>query len=61
LEYQDNGIGFEADKMIRMNDREGSGLINLRSRINSLKGDFKIESKPGLGIRVSVRIKTLKK
>ncbi len=61
LEYQDNGIGFEADKLMRMNEREGSGLINLRSRINTLKGDIRIESKPGFGIRVMIRVKAIKK
>jgi len=61
LEYQDNGIGFEADKLMRTNEREGSGLLNLRSRINSLRGDIRIESKPGFGIRVSIRVKAIKK
>ncbi|MFH0760155.1 MAG: sensor histidine kinase [Bacteroidota bacterium] len=61
LEYQDDGIGFEADKLLKLKDREGSGLINLRSRINSLKGEIDIESKPGLGIRVSIRVKAIRK
>lgn len=61
LEYQDNGIGFEAERTIRENDRDGSGLTNIQSRIKSLKGDFTVESKPGLGIRVFIRVKAMKK
>jgi len=61
LEYQDNGIGFEADRKLKENDRVGSGLINIRSRIQSLKGDIVVESKPGLGIRVFIKVKANKK
>ncbi|MDD4644818.1 MAG: sensor histidine kinase [Bacteroidales bacterium] len=61
LEYQDNGIGFEADRTMKDKARDGAGLTNIRSRINSLKGELKIESKPGLGLRVFIRIKANKK
>ena len=61
LEYQDNGIGFEADRTMRENDRDGSGLTNIQSRIKSLKGDLVVESKPGLGIRVFIKVKATKK
>ena len=61
LEYQDNGIGFEADRAMKGNDRDGSGLTNIESRIKSLKGDLVIESKPGLGMRVFIKVKATKK
>jgi len=61
LEYQDNGIGFEADRTLKEKDREGSGLTNIQSRIKSLKGDLVVESKPGLGIRVFIKVKAIKK
>jgi signal transduction histidine kinase len=61
LEYQDNGIGFEAGRTMKENDRDGSGLTNIESRIKSLKGDLVVESKPGLGIRVFIRVKAVKK
>jgi len=61
LEYQDNGIGFEADRTMKDKARDGAGLTNIRSRINSLKGELKIESKPGLGLRVFIRVKANKK
>jgi signal transduction histidine kinase len=42
-------------------DRDGSGLTNIQSRIKSLKGDLVVESKPGLGIRVFIKVKATKK
>jgi signal transduction histidine kinase len=61
LEFQDNGIGFEADRTMKGNDRDGSGLTNIQSRIKSLKGDLVIESKPGFGIRVFIKVKATMK
>lgn len=61
LEYQDNGIGFEADRTFKQNDRDGSGMTNIQSRIKSLKGEIVVESKPGLGIRVFIKVKATKK
>jgi len=61
LEYQDNGIGFEADRTMKEKDRDGSGLTNIQSRIKSLKGDLVVESRPGLGIRVFIKVKATKK
>ena len=61
IEYQDNGIGFEAERTMKEQDRDGSGLTNIQSRIKSLKGDLVVESKPGLGIRVFIKVKAIKK
>lgn len=61
LEYQDNGLGFEADRMLKIKSQEGSGLTNIESRIKSLKGEMKYESKPGLGVRVNITVRCLKK
>lgn len=61
LEYQDNGIGFEAERTLKENNRDGSGLTNIQSRIKSLKGELVFESKPGLGIRVFIKVKAIKK
>jgi signal transduction histidine kinase len=61
LEYQDNGIGFDVERVLKENKRDGSGLTNIRSRIKSLKGEVVIESRPGLGIRVSIKVKANKK
>ncbi len=61
VEYQDNGIGFGAERTMKENQRDGAGLTNIQSRIKSLKGDLTIESKPGLGIRVFIKVKAIKK
>ncbi len=61
LDYQDNGIGFEADRAMRENSREGSGLTNIQSRIKSLRGELVVDSKPGLGIRVYIKVKAAKR
>jgi signal transduction histidine kinase len=61
LEYQDNGIGFEAERTLKENNRDGSGLTNIQSRIKSLKGELVFESKPGLGIRVFIKVKAIRK
>ncbi len=61
VEYQDNGIGFEADRAMKENTRDGTGLTNIQSRIKSLKGELTVESKPGQGIRVFIKVKAVKK
>jgi len=58
LRYEDDGVGFEADKILRLSDREGTGLPNILSRIKSLKGDIKIDSRPGLGSRFYISVNT---
>ncbi|MBN2480302.1 MAG: sensor histidine kinase [Bacteroidales bacterium] len=54
LEYVDDGIGFDEDK-IREN-LSGLGYSNIQSRIKSLNGTYDIFSKPGEGVRVSAQI-----
>jgi signal transduction histidine kinase len=53
LEIEDDGVGFDPDK------RLGSGhfgLANLRNRAAALAGDLSIESRPGVGTRIIVRL-----
>ena len=47
----DNGSGFELDKV-----RRGMGLINMRERVERLGGVFDIAPVPGSGTRVSIRL-----
>lgn len=58
LLYQDDGKGFNQE-MLLLDENQGMGLSNIRSRINSLNGKFEIESWPGEGIIVTVEIKIL--
>ena len=54
---QDNGVGFEKEKV--MNNREKLGLIGMKERIQLLEGTYEIDSKPNMGttIRLQVPIK----
>jgi signal transduction histidine kinase/ligand-binding sensor domain-containing protein len=51
---EDNGVGFDFEKsLIKKNS---SGLKNLRSRINLIKGKISIDSRPGSGTSVIIKI-----
>lgn len=52
LEIRDNGQGFSTQTA-----RGGIGLRSLRDRANRLKGEFQLDSKPGEGTRVYLRVK----
>lgn len=45
----DDGQGFDVKSK-----RNGIGLTNIKERVNSLKGEFHIESKIGIGTRIKV-------
>lgn len=55
LEYADDGVGFDQEQAIH--EAEKSGLSNLVKRIDSLEGSYRIESKPGEGVRISIMFK----
>ena len=46
LEYSDDGKGFSPDDVLDA----GMGLSNIRSRISSLEGTFRMDSAPGKGM-----------
>ncbi len=52
LDYSDDGRGFVPGAMLDV----GMGLSNIHSRILSLKGDCKIESAPGNGMRAAISV-----
>ncbi len=52
LDYHDNGCGFRPEAVMDF----GMGLSNISSRINSLGGTFDLDTKPGHGMRTSIRI-----
>ena len=51
IQIQDNGIGFEAEKV-----DSGNGLDNMVKRASNLKGQLKIESTPDLGTEIYLGI-----
>ncbi len=54
IEIQDNGVGFEVE---RLNDRQsGLGLLNMQHRARQLQGECHIESTPGAGSRVRLSL-----
>lgn len=50
----DNGIGF--DVSTKLSQAKGIGLRSIRSRANSLMGEVYIDSSPGKGTKVTVKI-----
>ncbi len=53
LRYSDNGKGFDVVEAFKVN--KGSGLINMKTRVQSLGGEFKIESSPEIGTIINVK------
>lgn len=53
LEVVDNGKGFEPDSVM---SRGGMGLLSMRQRVERLNGKLTIQSTPGEGTRVKVRL-----
>jgi len=47
----DNGLGFN----IEATEKKGTGLLNIASRIDSIKGNLHYESSPGTGTSVTIR------
>lgn len=48
---EDNGKGFD---MAEIKDNKGAGLVNVRSRVEYLKGQLDIHSEPGKGTLVTI-------
>lgn len=57
ITYKDDGIGFNKKQLEKQPSTGGMGLSNIYSRINSLKGELHIESKPHQGTRVNIKVK----
>lgn len=55
LNYKDDGKGFELDNLFKPQEK-GTGLYNIYSRINSLKGKIDIQSSQGYGTDVEIKI-----
>jgi signal transduction histidine kinase/ligand-binding sensor domain-containing protein len=55
LEVRDNGSGFEPAAVFARQDRH-YGLVGMRERIEAVGGDFRLDSAPGKGTDLTVRI-----
>lgn len=58
LEISDNGIGFDACKHLNSGISEGTGLKNLRKRMEVINGTINIQSAPDTGTKVIISAKT---
>jgi len=54
LEYFDDGVGFNAKKIMKEN--LGMGYSNIQSRIKSLNGNFNVISKPNEGVNITISV-----
>lgn len=53
LNIEDDGRGFDIDTA---KNKQSFGILGMKERVLSLKGDFELSSDPGNGTRISVRI-----
>lgn len=51
LTIEDNGVGFD-----QANPKLGNGLQNMEERARLLNGDFRLDSTPGIGTRLQLRL-----
>jgi signal transduction histidine kinase len=56
LEIRDNGVGFEVGNPAERSPNDGIGLMGMRERAEHLKGTLEVQSAPGEGTAISVRI-----
>lgn len=53
MEIEDNGCGFHFKEISK---KGGNGLFNIRERVNILKGNLSVNSIPGKGTKILVRL-----
>ena len=56
IEIEDDGKGFEPEAAGRRAGRQPWGIMGIRERAEILGGAARIESAPGQGTRVAVRV-----
>jgi signal transduction histidine kinase len=56
VNYSDNGIGFDYEKLQKETMQEGIGVVNLQSRVDLLRGHMNIQSLAGVGTQVEIRV-----
>jgi PAS domain S-box-containing protein len=53
LTVRDEGVGFDPEAVV---NNRGLGLVSMQERVNLVKGAFSIESRPGRGTTIQVRL-----
>lgn len=55
LTYSDNGCGFDIESILEnQNEKKGIGLLNILSRLRSIKGKYEINTAPGKGFSINI-------
>jgi len=53
---KDDGIGFDLNKVMADEKRDGYGLIGIRERVQLLEGEFNISTAPGQGTSIAISV-----
>jgi PAS domain S-box-containing protein len=53
LTVRDSGVGFDPEAVV---NNRGLGLVSMQERVNLVKGTFSIDSQPGRGTKINVRL-----
>lgn len=53
IQYEDDGIGYDQTQI----PKKGMGLENIKSRVNYLHGSLSVDTQPGEGLSVLIRLK----
>ncbi len=56
IRVDDEGVGFNAEKLKERNGTDGFGLFSIRERLNLVGGTIKFESHAGKGSRIQISI-----
>jgi PAS domain S-box-containing protein len=56
ISIEDDGIGFDLNKLTVEKKQKGIGLMGMRERILAFNGSFTINSKPGSGTEILIEI-----
>jgi signal transduction histidine kinase len=55
LRIEDNGVGFEAERILQGDARAGVGLPSIASRVDATRGLLEVRSQPGQGTALAAR------
>jgi len=55
LQVSDNGIGFDPHAAMAADDGH-YGLVGMRERVQAVQGEFRLDSAPGSGTRLTIRV-----
>ena len=53
---EDDGKGFDVEKLDQKEEPKGLGLISMRERVIAFDGDFSIHSNSGSGVEIVIEI-----